>query len=235
ASSPDHHVVIAASRGPDSATSRALHDLSQGEDSRLVLVKLDSAVEADATAAVQLLAAGAGRDLRRWTRWWRMRVKAANLQRHFTANVLGFVWLYQAVLPLLRRSLIAKWKPTSPSNGVYGPSKAMVYWYTKRMNAAEETITAFVVDPGWSNTDMGIYSAGLSGLSRAPYQPDDSCDGIMRIVDTATIETRRDVCSLQGGHFALVGRPLRHGHSVATMLEVVVRRRSPAHASTYET
>lgn len=74
-------------------------------------------------------------------------------------------------------------------NGVYGPSKAMVHWYTKRMNAEEESITTFVADPGWTNTDMGIYSAGLAGLPRAPDEPDDSCDGIMRVIDMATKET----------------------------------------------
>lgn len=64
----------------------------------------------------------------------------------------------------------------------------MVHWYTKRINA-EEPLTAFVADPGFTNTDMGSRAAGLLGLPRAPVDPDDSCDGIIRLIEAATKET----------------------------------------------
>ncbi|KAK8075336.1 hypothetical protein PG997_009999 [Apiospora hydei] len=132
---PDH-VVIAANHDPSGATTATMQDLPKGEGSRLITVKLDSAVETDAMEAVQTL---------------------------------------------------QKQQPPIP-NGAYGPTKAMVHWYTKRMNA-EEPITAFVTDPGFPNTDMGSRAAGLLGLPRAPDDPDESCDGIVRAIEEATKET----------------------------------------------
>ena len=65
----------------------------------------------------------------------------------------------------------------------------MVHWYTKRMNAEEEFLTAFVADPGFPNTDMGSRAAGLLGLPRAPDDPDESCDGMVRVIEEATKTT----------------------------------------------
>lgn len=50
-----NHVVITANRDPSGAASMALQDLPKGEGSRLIILKLDSAVEADATEAVKTL------------------------------------------------------------------------------------------------------------------------------------------------------------------------------------
>lgn len=113
---PDH-VVIAANREPNGATSTALQGLPKGEGSRLIIVKLDSAVEADATEAVKslktqgvdaldIVVANAGiSEVHPAV----SEVNASDLQKHITVNVLGVVWLYQAVLPLLRRSQDPKW------------------------------------------------------------------------------------------------------------------------------
>ncbi|KAK8105533.1 hypothetical protein PG999_008892 [Apiospora kogelbergensis] len=51
---PDH-VVVAANRDPEGLTSMVLHDLLKGEDSRLILVKLDSSIEYSPSEAVKVL------------------------------------------------------------------------------------------------------------------------------------------------------------------------------------
>ncbi|KAK8043464.1 NAD(P)-binding protein [Apiospora rasikravindrae] len=209
---PDH-VVIAANRAPSGAATATLQDLPQGEGSRLITVKLGSAVQADGIEAVKTLQQQHGIDS--------LDIVVANagisevypvvaamdasdLQRHITTNVLGVVWLYQAVLPLLHKSPNPRWvtmgssagsleQPPIP-NGVYGPTKAMAHWYTKRINAEEPAVTAFVADPGFPNTDMGSRAAGLLGLPRAPDEPDESCDGIVRAIEEATKESH-------GGNF----------------------------------
>lgn len=121
---PDH-VVIAANRDPSGATSTALQDLPKGEGSRLIVVKLDSAVEADAIEAVKTLEtqgidsldivvanAGISEVYPEVSA-----LNASDLQRHVTVNVLGVVWLYQAVLPLLRKSTNPKWVNMGSSAG----------------------------------------------------------------------------------------------------------------------
>ncbi|KAK8069192.1 hypothetical protein PG994_005808 [Apiospora phragmitis] len=74
-------------------------------------------------------------------------------------------------------------------NGVYALSKTMVHWYTKGMNAEEESFIASVADPGFPDTDMGHRAVGLLGLPRAPDEPDESCDGMVRVIAEATKET----------------------------------------------
>ena len=121
---PDH-AVIAVNRDPSGATSTALQDLPKGEGSRLIIVKLDSAVEADAVEAVKTLEtqgidsldivvanAGISEVYPAVSA-----MNASDLQRHITINVLGVIWLYQAVLPLLRRSSDPKWVTMGSSAG----------------------------------------------------------------------------------------------------------------------
>lgn len=120
-----NHVVIAANRDPSGETSRGLQDLPKGEGSRLIIVKLDSAVEADAIEAVKTLEtegidsldivvanAGISEVYPAVSA-----VNASDLQKHITINVLGVIWLYQAVLPLLRKSPDPKWVTMGSSAG----------------------------------------------------------------------------------------------------------------------
>lgn len=162
-----NHLVIAANRNPDAASSKSLFDLPKGEGSKLVVVKVDATVEADAAAAVKelesqginyldLVIANAGigyvyplvRD-----------VTHADLQNHIDANVFGVLWLFQATLALLKKSEHSKWvtmgssagsisgQPPVP-NAAYGASKATVHWLTRRVHAEEEWLTSFVMHPG---------------------------------------------------------------------------------------
>lgn len=121
----DDHTVIAAVRDPDHPTSKALADLPAGQHSRLLVVKIDSTAEADALKAVEELSkqgidrldlvianAGVARAFPKVSE-----LKVADLQAHIAPNVFGVVWLYQAALPLLRKSAQPKWVTMGSSAG----------------------------------------------------------------------------------------------------------------------
>lgn len=112
-----NHIVVAANRNPDHPTSKALAELPKGADTRLVVIKIDASVESDAAEGIKQLTAqgidhidiviaNAGvcyvfpkvSD-----------IKAEELQGHLTPNLFGVVWLYQAAIPLLKKSTNPKW------------------------------------------------------------------------------------------------------------------------------
>lgn len=121
----DDHTVVAAVRDPAHPTSKTLADLPAGQHSRLLVVKIDSTVEADAMKAVEELSArgidhldlvianaGVARAFPKVSE-----LKVTDLQAHITPNVFGVVWLYQAALPLLRKSAQPKWVTMGSSAG----------------------------------------------------------------------------------------------------------------------
>ncbi|XXH02710.1 hypothetical protein Hte_009095 [Hypoxylon texense] len=200
---PDH-VVIAGNRDPAHPTSRALADLPKGAGSRLVVVKIDARVDRDAADAVRELREAHGIEY--------LDVVIANagvsyvwpavadlsiedLKGHMAPNVYGLVTLYQATRPLLRRSarepvfatmgstagLLANQPPIT--NAAYGPSKAAANWFTIRINAEDDWLNAFVLGPGWVQTDLG--NAGAKGLGfgdKAELTVEESCDGMMKVL-----------------------------------------------------
>lgn len=112
-----NHIVIAANRDPEHPTSKALVELFTGENSRLVVTKLDVSVESDhAEAVAQLAAQGIDRldvviaNAAVAYIYPRVaEVATADLQAHLTPNVFGVVWLYQATRGLLQKSENPKW------------------------------------------------------------------------------------------------------------------------------
>jgi norsolorinic acid ketoreductase len=182
---PDN-VVIAAVRNPTDSTSLVLQDLPKHPSSTLIIVKIESTSETDPALAMAELStkynittldvviANAGisqiypavAD-----------AKAEDMMKHFHVNVVGVVFLFQAVLPLLRQTLAsaspnsmpqqqqqqrqAKFVTMSTSaatignqehvpvpNAAYGPSKAALNWITKKIHLENPDIIAFPLDPG---------------------------------------------------------------------------------------
>jgi NAD(P)-dependent dehydrogenase (short-subunit alcohol dehydrogenase family) len=110
---PDH-TVIAANR--DTATAGDLDSLPRGQGSRLIVVKVDAKNELDAAEAVKelkkqgidhldLVIANAGVS---YAFGKVSEIKIADIQGHIEPNVYGVVRLYQATLPLLRKSTNAR-------------------------------------------------------------------------------------------------------------------------------
>ncbi|KAI1102856.1 NAD(P)-binding protein [Jackrogersella minutella] len=205
-----NHIAIAANRNPENSTSKALAGLPKGQNSRLIVIKVDASVESDAAGGVkQLIAQGidhldivianAGVSYA----WPKVsEVKTAELQGHLTPDLFGLIWLYQATLPLLKKSVGPKWitigtiagkleeQPLIP-NAAYATSKAAAHWVTKRINAEEDWLTAFVIHPGLVDTDMG--QAVMNGLGMAGsisiITTDESCGGMVGLIDVATKES----------------------------------------------
>ena len=112
-----HHTVIAANRDPNHATSKALTDLPKAEGTSLLIIKIDATVSTDAVDAVKQLAshgidhldiiianAGVAYIYPKVSE-----VKVEDIQKHIVPNTYGFIWLYQATLPLLKKSKNPTW------------------------------------------------------------------------------------------------------------------------------
>jgi norsolorinic acid ketoreductase len=123
--SKPHHLVIAANRDPTHPTSIALASLPTAIGSSLLIVKVDATISTDALEAVSALAsqgidhtdiaiANAG-VCYQWPSTDKVTIE--DLQGHFVTNVHGFLWLYQAVLPFLRKSEKGKFVSVGSSAG----------------------------------------------------------------------------------------------------------------------
>lgn len=187
--------VVAAVRDPLHPTSKALHDLPKGPDTKLIIVKLDSAVETDAANAVAHLRnkginsldivianagiaqGGAGV----------LDTAASNTLKHLNVNVLGPLTLAQATAPLLKASetgtpkfiaistimgsigsqeLFSQFPKTSSP---YGASKACLNWFIRLLSFEEPWLTTIVFHPGLVETDLtadsGMDMEALGGIS----------------------------------------------------------------------
>lgn len=85
-------------------------------------------------------------------------------------------------------SLLGKRRQPAVPNAVYGPTKAAVAWYGVRLNAEDEWLNTYVIDPGFVQTDGGNFSAKIFGMEEAPLSADESGDGTFNVMRTATKE-----------------------------------------------
>ncbi|KAK5739983.1 hypothetical protein LTR17_004880 [Elasticomyces elasticus] len=203
------HTVIAANRDPGSSSSKALSELPTGASSRLIVVKVDASAETDAVEAVKILITKHGIDhidivvanagvSYTWPSV--ATLKVSDLQAHIEPNVYGCVWLYQATAPLLRKAATPRFINMGSTagglvdmlpipNAAYGPSKAASHWLTKRMDAEEEKLAAFVISPGWVQTELGNAGAEYFGMKEAAVTVKDSCKGTVALIEKATKAT----------------------------------------------
>lgn len=73
-------------------------------------------------------------------------------------------------------------------NAAYGPSKAMLHWFTVRINGEDAWLNAFVLNPGWVQTDLGNAGARHFGLQEAETTVEESCDGMVEVLGQVTKE-----------------------------------------------
>lgn len=57
------------------------------------------------------------------------------------------------------------------------------------MNTEEEPLNAFVLSPGWVQTELGNNGANFFGMKEAPVTIDDSCTQMLKVIDGATKES----------------------------------------------
>ncbi|QYS99525.1 hypothetical protein H0G86_006651 [Trichoderma simmonsii] len=208
--SQPNYTVISANRDTNHPTSKALADLPKAEGTSLVVLKYDAGVEQDAFDLVKdlkgehainhldIVVANAGisksyplvKDVRR-----------VDIQEHIDINAYGVVSLYQATRDLLQQSTKkpifvtigsgagALGRQPPVPNAAYGPSKVLVNWYGVRINAEDEWLNAFVLEPGFVQTDMGNNAAQIFGIGEAPTSVEESVGGLFKVITTATKET----------------------------------------------
>ncbi|KAI1808622.1 NAD(P)-binding protein [Daldinia bambusicola] len=212
-----NYTVIAANRDPNHPTSKDMEKLPKGPGSRLILVKVESTSDTDAADAVKelqeqgidhldIVIANAGISFA-FTK--AVDAKVEDMRRLMEVNVYGVLRLFQATLPLLRKAAAPKFVTIGSGvgsieemyhypNAVYGPSKVAVHWLTKSINQDEDDIIAFVIDPGWTQTEMGDTSAKSVGLDSAPVTVTESCDGIFKVINEATRESGGKLWTYEG-------------------------------------
>lgn len=62
-------------------------------------------------------------------------------------------------------------------------------WYGVRINAEDDWLNAFVFDPGFSGTDMGVHAARTFGFPEATLiAPKEALDGMFQVLQSTTKE-----------------------------------------------
>ncbi|KAH7241256.1 hypothetical protein BKA59DRAFT_400186 [Fusarium tricinctum] len=211
--------VIAAVRDTAKESSKSLHSLPKAIGSRLILVKVDSAIHSDAAEAVNkvqtdfeidsldVVIANAGIS-HSGTSILHMSVVSAT--QHFKINSLGPVTLLQATVPLLRASKLGHPKFVAISSNVgtiggadslrdvppvlspCGASKAALNWFIKRLHAEEEWVISFAFHPGLVLTELAqrtFTSAGVSLKGTEAISVEESVQGMIETIDSASQDT----------------------------------------------
>ncbi|KAN0108851.1 aflatoxin biosynthesis ketoreductase-like protein nor-1 [Hyaloscypha variabilis] len=205
-----NHTLIAGVRDPTSASSKALLALPRGENSKVILVKIDSLSQTDALAAVKTLKvehnitkldiviANAGIA----NHWGQARVTPAKeMTDHFEVNVVGPLILFQATAELLDAAPAPKFFAISSAIGsislqanfplessAYGTSKIALNFVLARIHFENPKILAAPVHPGWLQTEMGNDAATGVGMEQAPLSVEDGVNGIIDKLDKSTRE-----------------------------------------------
>ncbi|KAH7153444.1 hypothetical protein EDB81DRAFT_841656 [Dactylonectria macrodidyma] len=210
--------VIVAVRDPSHASSQDLSTLPKADNAQLIVVKLDSNIPSDATAAVSKLQAehgissldvvianaGIAKDgtvVRK--------TSAESISQHFNVNAIGPITLFQATADLLQASragnpifvaistLIGSIGSMEALAGFphtqspYGGSKAALNWFVRHLHFEEPWLTSFVFHPGLVETDLATAAVTGSGLNLSDLgaiSVETSVSSMVNIIDKATRE-----------------------------------------------
>ncbi|KOS17062.1 Norsolorinic acid ketoreductase [Escovopsis weberi] len=189
-----NHTVIGTIR--DSKQTAELRGLSTASNSRLLLVNIESSCPTDPQRAVKEIQAMGIHHLdiviansAVCPAMVPLDLADANvISSTFNINTLAPILLFQAVKPMLERSMDPKWVSVSSSagsvaymkandtafSGAYGLSKAAMNWFTVGLHSANKFLTAFVIHPGFVPSDMGIHAAKYAGVEAPPETIEDS-------------------------------------------------------------
>ncbi|KAI1407199.1 NAD(P)-binding protein [Hypoxylon sp. FL1857] len=206
-------IVIAGTRDPESIASKNLAGLPKGEDSKLIIVKIDSTSDTDAEETIthlessenishlDIVVANAGLSIAIGPL---AEVKPSQLAELINVNALGPLRLAQATLPLLAKSpgrprfvllgsmqgSIGGMEKYPLPMGAYGASKAAAHFLVRKLHFehAKEGICIFAVDPGFVQTEMGNEGARLFGLNEAIIKVDHAVNFVVDQIDSATRE-----------------------------------------------
>ncbi|KAG9205588.1 hypothetical protein G6514_007193 [Epicoccum nigrum] len=204
-----HNIVVAGVRDPLSKASQDLLALPKGDGSQIKLVKLDSAIEADAVNAIESLKAdgfeyidrvianaGIG-DVYKPL----LETDLKDIHRHMEVNFFGVVALVKAVVPLLQQAKDPKGpKMIFVGSGVasfaksrefagpwfcYGVTKTAVHFTASQLHLENPWLTSVTLSPGWVRTDGSAVLSNSLGV-QPPLSVEESVDGCMKVIDEAS-------------------------------------------------
>ncbi|KAI0192138.1 hypothetical protein F4808DRAFT_379218 [Astrocystis sublimbata] len=200
--------VIAAVRQLTDEISELLHTLPTGENSKVLVVKVDASSESDASDAMELLKRDHGvhsidmvlsvagmSDPRANT----LHTTKVSMEDHFRVNTIAPLLLFQTMLPLLTASkktpkfivvssIVSSMCLTEQfphASTAYGASKAALNYVIGRIHCENSTLVTAAIHPGWVQTDMGNVSAVAAGMEKAPVSIEQSVQGILSVVEGA--------------------------------------------------
>ncbi|KAF9692066.1 hypothetical protein EKO04_010179 [Ascochyta lentis] len=206
--------LIAAVRDVAKSTP-ILEQIPRAQGSKLVVVKIDSSVEADPKNAVDELAskhaitsidvvianAGIGHSGAPVAE-----LPVSIIREHLEVNTIGTVLLFQAFKPLLKasKSINPKFIALSTSLGSltlqesfaglplqftpYSISKAALNLVVKKINIDESWLTAYVTHPGLVRTDLATFldNPNIDAEQLGAIEVEESVAGILTTLDKAT-------------------------------------------------
>ncbi|KAJ5492682.1 hypothetical protein N7539_001428 [Penicillium diatomitis] len=221
--------VIATVRDLSSNTTEELRQLPTAKDSKLIVLKLDSAIENDAFDAVTCLTqthgitsldvvvanAGishSGKPVAQTS------VEAA--LEHFSVNSIAPLILFRATASLLKASKSGRSTFVALSSIIgsiggmellagfpaklspYGASKAALNWLVRRIQFEEPWLISFVIHPGLVLSDMGsaaVKETGADPIALGAISVEESAKAILKSIDEATPDTSGTFQSYNGG------------------------------------
>ncbi|KAK3935597.1 putative aflatoxin biosynthesis ketoreductase nor-1 protein [Diplogelasinospora grovesii] len=213
-----NHIVMAAVRNPDTTTLKD-YKPAAGSKLLLVKMENTSAVDPDSAvaqmraaniAALDVVVANAGiNPVHAFAK-----VNDINtdvLRELFEVNTVSFVPLFRAMYPLLKAAadkngagaggpkllavssnagqIVDMEAMAAAPVGAYGSTKTALNYLVRRAHFENPWLTAFLVNPGFVQTDNGNATARAFGMSQAPPQTiKESVAGLMKKLDGATRE-----------------------------------------------
>lgn len=207
-------IVVAGVRAPCSAEARSLSQFDCALGSKVILVKINTKSDTDASDAVQFLASQHGIDrldivianagiFDAAAHQKVVDMKLADLQEHIDVNAYGIIRLFQATWPLLSNSI----KPVFLLNSAcaasmggmktfahfplrsYAASKMLANFFVLRLQIEHPNLIAFAVHPGSVVTENRTAAATALGVPVEGLSVDQCVSSLLALVDSATVET----------------------------------------------
>ena len=214
--------AIALVRDPDHPSSQSLTSLHSGKGSKLIVLPYDASSPDSAKEAINALRTGhkityldvvvANSGINAF-HGPSITATEADFVDHLKVNTIGPVLLFSATLPLLEKSPKPKFFAISSELGSkgrlapvvgpnwipYGISKAGLNYAMRKLHFEHTDIVVAPLVPGWVQTDMGSEAAELNGTAEgAPVTPQQSVNGLLKVIDGATRETSGRFWSFEG-------------------------------------
>ncbi|RDW61497.1 aflatoxin biosynthesis ketoreductase nor-1-like protein [Coleophoma crateriformis] len=202
--------IVAGVRDLENASSKSLSTLSVGAGSKIINVKIDSKDPSTVKTAVSSLSsehnishldiviANAG-----ISKYYGAAAQTpiSEVNEHFEVNAVATLVLFQETWPLLQKAE----KPmfVAMSTGIasigdmgslplpataYGMSKAALNYMVRKIHFENPGLNAWVMSPGWVQTDQGNAGAAAVGMDAAPVTLEQSVTGMLDKIDNATRE-----------------------------------------------